>query len=72
MFNPSKVKRTATLVAFGYFTAMAIALTFPGITPFNTIRPLVFGVPFVFAWYLCWILGALLVFVLLYWVFNDE
>ena len=71
MFNPSKAKRAATLVAFGYFAAMAVALTFPGITPFNTIRPLVFGVPFVFAWYLCWILGALLIFVLLYWVFNE-
>jgi hypothetical protein len=71
MLNPSKAKRATALVAFGYFAAMAVALTFPGITPFNTIRPLVFGVPFVFAWYLCWILGALLVFVLLYWVFNE-
>ena len=58
-------------MAFGYFIATAVALTFPGITPFNTIRPMVFGVPFVFAWYLGWILGALLVFMLLYWAFNE-
>jgi hypothetical protein len=50
---------------------MAVGVTFPGITPFNTIRPFVFGVPFVFAWYLCWIVGSVLVFTFLYWV-SDE
>jgi hypothetical protein len=37
----------------------------------NTIRPFVFGVPFVFAWYLFWIVGAVLVFVFLYRVFEQ-
>ena len=71
MPKPLDMRRTAKYIAFVYFTAMAIALTFPGITPFNTIRPFVFGVPFVFAWYLMWILGALLVFTLLHRAYSK-
>jgi len=71
MPKPTDLRRTANYIAFVYFIAMAIALTFPGITPFNTIRPFVFGVPFVFAWYLMWILGALLVFTFLHWVYSK-
>ena len=66
MATPNKLRRFVNYLAFAYFVAMAIALTFPGITPFNTIRPLVFGVPFVFMWYLMWIFGALLVFTILH------
>jgi hypothetical protein len=65
------MKRTATWSGFIYFVAMTAALTFPGLQPFNTIRPLILGVPFVFAWYLFWILGSLLVFLWLHRV-HDE
>jgi hypothetical protein len=61
----------AKYIAFVYFTAMALALTFPGIAPFNTIRPFVLGVPFVFAWYVIWILGALLVLALLHRAYSK-
>jgi len=71
MPDRSRLKRTATHIAIAYFLAMAIGVTFPGIIPFNTIRPFMFGVPFVFAWYLCWIVGSVLVFTFLYWVFNE-
>lgn len=64
-------RRAATWVAIAYFVAMAVALTFPGITPFNTIRPFVFGIPFVFAWYIGWLLGALCVFGVLDKVFRE-
>ena len=66
-----RMKRVATWTAIVYFIAMAIALTFPGIIPFNTIRPFVFGIPFVFAWYILWILGALSVFFFLDKVFRE-
>ena len=66
-----RLKRTAMWVAIVYFVAMAIALTFPGIIPFNTIRPFIFGVPFVFAWYIAWLLGALCVFGFLDKVFRE-
>lgn len=65
------MKRAATWIAIVYFIAMAIALTFPGIMPFNTIRPFILGIPFVFAWYIFWILGALSVFVFLDRVFRE-
>ncbi len=65
------MKRTANRIAVVYFIAMAIALTFPGITPFNTIRPMILGIPFVFAWYILWILGALSVFAFLDKVYRD-
>jgi len=67
----SRMKRAATWTAIVYFIAMAIALTFPGINPFNTIKPFVFGIPFVFAWYILWILGALCVFGFLDKVFRE-
>ena len=60
------MKRPAVILAFVYFAAMAVAVTFPGIRPFNTIRPLVFGLPFVFAWVLAWVAGSMLVFLALY------
>lgn len=71
MPKPADLRRVAKYIAFVYFTAMAIALTFPGITPFNTIRPFVLGVPFVFTWYVIWILGALLVLTLLHRAYSK-
>lgn len=65
------MRRTVTRIAVIYFVAMTVALTFPGIRPFNTIRPYVLGVPFVFMWYIFWILGALVVFVVLHRVFSK-
>ena len=65
------LKRFATWFAVCFFVAMTVALTYPGVAPFNTIRPYVLGIPFVFAWYLLWILGALAVFGFLYKVFSE-
>jgi hypothetical protein len=38
----------------------AVALTYPGILPFNHIRPFVFGLPFVFFWVALWVVLGLL------------
>lgn len=62
---PSSGRRRALLASL-YFVAMAVAVTFPGVIPFNRIRPFVLGVPFVLVWYLAWVTGALLVFLALY------
>lgn len=58
--------RLARWVAVVYFVAMTVAVTFPGVMPFNHARPFVLGLPFVFAWYLMWIVGAFPVFLFLY------
>ncbi len=65
------MKRTAVVIAFAYFIAMAVAVTFPGIRPFNTIEPLIFGIPFVFAWVLSWVAGSMLIFFLLYRAYQK-
>lgn len=65
------MKRAAVVIAFAYFIAMGFAVTFPGIRPFNTIEPLVFGIPFVFAWVLSWVAGSILVFFLLYRAYHE-
>jgi hypothetical protein len=56
----------SVIVAIVYFVLMAVAVTFPGLSLFNTVRPLVFGIPFVFAWILSWVAGSALVFYFLY------
>ncbi len=65
------MKRAAVVIAFAYFIAMGIAVTFPGIVPFNTIEPRVFGIPFVFAWVLSWVAGSIPVFFLLYRAYHE-
>ena len=65
------MKRSAVWIAMVYFTAMAIAITFPGIRPFNTIQPLIFGIPFVFAWVLSCVAGAMWIFLILYRTYHK-
>jgi hypothetical protein len=56
------VKRISIVVGVFYFVAMAIFVTFPGITVANRVEPYILGLPFVLAWYMGWIVGALFVF----------
>lgn len=65
------MKRTANLVALAYFAIMFVVVTFPGIRPFNTLEPRVFGLPFVFAWTLAWVAGSIFVFLFLYKAHNK-
>jgi hypothetical protein len=60
------VKRAANWLAAGYFALMAVFVTYPGVRPFNTIRPLVLGLPFAFAWPVLWVIGAAVVLYLVH------
>lgn len=60
------VKRFARILTACYVVAMAIAVTYPGVKPFNTIRPFVFGLPFSFFWTTAWVAGASVVFYILH------
>jgi hypothetical protein len=66
-----KMKRMAVTLAFVYFGAMAVFVTFPGIEPFNRIQPFVFGLPFVFAWVMGWVVGSVAVFSFLHHAFSK-
>ena len=48
-------------LAIAFYVAMAIAVTYPGYLPFNTIRPFVLGLPFSLIWQVIWISAAMLV-----------
>jgi hypothetical protein len=47
--------RTARRVVFVLLGLYVVFLTYPGLIPFNRIRPLVFGLPFVLFWIALWI-----------------
>jgi hypothetical protein len=61
--------RATRALAVLFFLAYAVAVTWPGVLPFNRIRPLVFGLPFVMVWIALWIVGGVLV---LWWVDRVE
>ncbi len=65
------MKRVMIPIAFVYLLTMAATLTFPGLTPFNRVEPRILGLPFVFAWYLMWIVGAFVVLSLLYKAYEE-
>ena len=56
------MKRVAHLTAAVYIVLMAVAVTYPGLVPFNTIRPYVLGLPFAFFWPAAWVALSTLVF----------
>jgi hypothetical protein len=48
--------RHARRLVFVLLALYAVALTWPGLVPFNRVRPLVLGLPFVMFWLVLWIL----------------
>ena len=64
------MKRWARALGIVYFVMMTVAVTFPGLALVNTIRPFIFGIPFVFAWVLSWLVGSLVVFYVLYRAYS--
>ena len=57
--------RTARALAGTYFVLMAIFVTWPGLTPFARIEPLVLGLPFGMAWIAGWVAASAVVLTLL-------
>ena len=55
-------RRAGRILFACFFLAYAIAVTWPGLLPFNRVRPLVLGLPFSFAWVALWIVLGFLVF----------
>ena len=61
--TPGSAARLRRTLVIAFFLVYAIAVTFPGVVPFNRIFPLVLGLPFVLAWYAGWVVlgGVVLV-----------
>jgi hypothetical protein len=55
--------RTARAGAAVFFLLFLVFVTWPGMTPFNRIHPLVFGLPFSMFWIALWVFLSFLVLV---------
>ena len=47
-----------------FFLLFVVAVTWPGMRPFNRTRPLVLGLPFSLFWIALWVFASFLVFLL--------
>jgi TRAP-type C4-dicarboxylate transport system permease small subunit len=59
-------RRAGRILFVGFFLAYALAVTWPGVLPFNRVRPFVLGLPFSFAWVALWIVLGLVVFLIVH------
>lgn len=57
--------RLARRLALAFFLGYTVFLTYPGVLPFNRIRPLVLGLPFSLFWGALWVSAAIAVLALL-------
>jgi hypothetical protein len=48
--------RGARRLVVATFVVYAVALTWPGVLPFNRIRPFILGLPFSFFWVVLWVI----------------
>lgn len=48
-------RRSARRLVVATFAAYSLALLWPGVLPFNRIRPFVLGLPFSFFWVILWV-----------------
>lgn len=55
--------RTVRRLAAVFFLAYTVALTYPGMIPFNRIRPFILGLPASMVWVAVWIVLSILVLV---------
>ncbi len=62
-------KHRGYALAAGFFVVYFLAISWPGIIPFNRIRPLIFGLPFSMAWVTGWVIAGGLV---LWWLERRE
>lgn len=54
-------RRTARTLTAIFFACFLLAVTWPGMIPFNHARPFVLGLPFSFFWVVLWVVGGGLV-----------
>ena len=57
--------RLLTRLTLGYVILFAIAVTWPGMVPFNRVEPFVLGLPFNLVWVACWVVLGFVLLVLL-------
>lgn len=53
--------RSVRLVAWSFFLANVAAVTWPGLTFFNRVEPMILGFPFIMVWLTGWLVASLVV-----------
>lgn len=59
-------ERKITLVMGAYFLICTLAMIWPGAVIANRIEPMIFGLPFLFFWYVLWVFMVFVGTVILY------
>jgi hypothetical protein len=59
-------ERKITLVMGAYFLVCTLAMIWPGAVIANRIEPMIFGLPFLFFWYVLWVFMVFVGTVILY------
>ena len=59
-------ERKITLVMGAYFLICTLAMIWPGAVVANRIEPMIFGLPFLFFWYVLWVFMVFVGTVILY------
>jgi hypothetical protein len=60
--------RATRIGAAVFFVLFVLAVTWPGMVPFNRIEPLILGIPFSMFWIALWVFCSFLVLLLVDWV----
>jgi hypothetical protein len=58
------IRRLVPWGAAGFFLLFTVAVTWPGMIPFNRVEPMVLGLPFNMVWIALWVVLSFVVLVL--------
>ena len=58
------IRRLVPWGAAGFFLLFTVAVTWPGMIPFNRVEPMVLGLPFNMVWIAFWVVLSFVVLVL--------
>ena len=66
-------ERKITLVMGAYFLICTLAMIWPGAVIANRVEPMVFGLPFLFFWYVLWVFMVFIGTIILYrWEYGGR
>jgi len=58
-------RRRVRAFAWTFFVANLVAVMWPGLLPFNRVRPLIFGMPFVMVWLAGWLVASMVALIVI-------
>jgi Protein of unknown function (DUF3311) len=65
-------RRSIRAFAWTFFVVNLLAVVWPGLVPFNRVRPLVLGMPFVMVWLAGWLVASMAALIVIEWVEHRD